>query len=98
MDELDFEVIEQVTEEITARDSKSPLVDGFRHHNFSGVGSGDALALGESPLEHSSCPHEVILNEFEDFFFINGGGLEHLRARSGHGCKDGERWKKGEET
>jgi hypothetical protein len=62
-------------EEIATRDSKSLLEEGFRHHNFSGVGSGDVLALGWPPLEDGSRWHEVILYEFEDFFFINRGGL-----------------------
>jgi hypothetical protein len=41
---------------------------------------------------------EVILNEFEDLFLINGGSLKCLRARGSQGCKDGERREKGEKT
>jgi hypothetical protein len=58
-------------EEITAMSSKFPLEEGFRYHNFSGAGSGDVLTLGWPPLENGSQWHEVILDEFEDFFFVN---------------------------
>jgi hypothetical protein len=46
MDELDVEVIEQVGEEITARNSKSTLEEGFRHHDFwvFGIGISSPLA------------------------------------------------------
>jgi hypothetical protein len=60
MDELDVEVIEQVGEEITARNSKSSLEEGFRHHDFLGVRDRNIFAFSQLPLEHGSCRHEAI--------------------------------------
>jgi hypothetical protein len=45
VDELDFEVIQQAVEEVAVRDSKSSLEKGFRHHDFSRVGSGNSSPL-----------------------------------------------------
>jgi hypothetical protein len=60
-DELDFEVIEQAVEEITARNSKSLLEEGFRHHDFSSVHGRNIFTFSRLPLEYGSCRHEVII-------------------------------------
>jgi hypothetical protein len=62
IDELDFEVIEQATKEIAARNSKSPLEEGFRHHNFSGVRGRNIFTFSRPPLEYGSCRNKAILN------------------------------------
>jgi hypothetical protein len=98
MDELDFEVIKQATEEIVARNSKSPLEEGFWHHNFSGVGSRNIFTFGHLPLEHGLHGQEVVLNKSENLFLINGWGLWHLGVWGGHGCGGGEWWEKGDKT
>jgi hypothetical protein len=42
-------------------------------------------------LEYGLWRKKVIFNKLKDFSLIDGGVIEYLRARGGHGCKIGKR-------
>jgi uncharacterized protein YjlB len=80
MDELNFEVIEQAAEEITARNSKSPLEEGFQHHDFSGVWGRNIFTLAD---HHWGMAHEGTRRSSTSLR-IPSLSMEEVLSTSGH--------------
>jgi hypothetical protein len=75
MDNLDFVMIEQTTEEIASRMPKSPLEESLRNHNFIDVGSWDFFILGWPPLKNGTGRKKVVIDQLKVLTLIDGGVL-----------------------
>jgi hypothetical protein len=50
MDTLEFEMMEQATEDIPDREPKSPLEESFVNYDFIGIGNRNLSTLSQLPL------------------------------------------------
>jgi hypothetical protein len=78
MDKLDLEMVEQAVKQITGREPKPSLEEGFVNYDFIDDGDWDVLVLSWPSLENSTRRKKVLIDQHEDLALINGGGPKHL--------------------
>jgi hypothetical protein len=89
MDQLNFVVAKEPTEDIIDQEAKSMLEEGGKHDNLIRIGCWDVFPGGRTPLQHCAVPEKVIHDKLVDSILIHNGRLEKVRMLGGHSWGEG---------
>src|SRR6266542_1763480 len=92
VNKLNLIIIQKTPEETAGWYRKSAVKEGFKYHDFAGVGGGESLPIGGAPPDDLLLRKNPILHHPEEILLSNGGRLPYLLWRSNFGHWGKAKW------